>query len=140
MGTVSRSGTVHASPEVVFRFLADFEAQPRWADVVRKIWFDTKSYEGVGVTFTRILKRSIDVRELEVRSIVTHWEEGGRVGWRNTYPDGRTEDLICTVKPFRGVSKLTLTSVSDHQNGSALTRIGRHLSDEIQLINALLER
>ena len=140
MGTVSRSGTVHASPEVVFSFLADFEAQPRWADVVKKIWYNTKSHEGVGVTFTRILKRSIDEHELEVRSIVTHWEKGERVGWRNTYPDGRTEDLIGTVKPFRGASKLTLTSVSDHQKGSALTRIGRHLSEEIQLINTLLER
>lgn len=53
--------------------------------------------------------------------------------------DGHFEDLLCTVKPFRGGSRLTLTSVSAQQEGDALTQIGRHLSDEIQLIKTLFE-
>lgn len=140
MGRVSRSGTINASPGAVFNFLTEFEAQPRWARVVKKIWYNTEIRRGVGVTFTRIIKRSIDEGELEVRSTVTQWKEEELLGWRNVYPDGQIEDLLCTVEPFHGVSKLTLTSVSDHQKGSALTRIGRHLSEEIQLIDTLLER
>lgn len=140
MGKVSRSGTINASPTEVFDFLADFEAQPRWASVVKKIWYDTEIRRGLGTGFTRIIKRSIDESEVEVRSTVTQWKEKELVGWRNVYPEGEIEHLLCTVKPFREVSRLTLTSVSAHQKGGALTRIGRHLSDEIQLINTLLER
>ncbi len=140
MGKVSRSGTINASPAAVFNFLTDFEVQPRWASVVKKIWYNTEIRKGVGAGFTRIIKRSIDESELEVRSTVTQWKEKKLVSWRNAYPNGQIEDLLCAVKPFRGVARLTLTSVSAHQKGIALTRIGRHLSDEIRLINTLLER